>query len=69
MPNKLAGYRKMYGIQQKDIAKIIGIPVQTYCNKERNQKAEFRRSEMIKLTHFFKKLNPSLTMDELFFNQ
>lgn len=68
MPNKLVGYRKMYGINQSVIAELIGIPVQTYCNKERNQKAEFKRSEMVKLTHFFKKLNPSLTMDELFFS-
>ena len=68
MPNKLAGYRTMYGINQSTIAKVLGITLPTYCNKEKNNKAEFTRSEMVEITRFFKKIVPNISMDELFFN-
>jgi len=68
MPNKLAGYRTMYGINQSTIAKVLGIALSTYCNKEKNNKAEFTRSEMVEITRFFKKIVPNISMDELFFN-
>ena len=68
MPNKLAGYRTMYGINQSTIAKVLGIALPTYCNKEKNNKAEFTRSEMVEITRFFKKIVPNISMDELFFS-
>ena len=54
MPNKLAGYRTMYGINQSTIAKVLGIALPTYCNKEKNNKAEFTRSEMVEITKLLK---------------
>ncbi|MGL5718700.1 MAG: helix-turn-helix transcriptional regulator [Paraclostridium sp.] len=66
MPNKLAGYRSMYKINQSTLAELLGIALPTYCNKENNKGAEFTRSEMVKLTKYFKNLMPNITMDEIF---
>lgn len=67
MPNKLKGYRSMFGINQSVLANLLGIGLNTYSFKE-NDKTEFTKSEMIKLTKYFKELDPNLTMDELFYN-
>lgn len=66
MPNKLAGYRAMYKINQNKLADLLEIAIPTYSNKE-NNKTEFTRSEMVKLTKFFKEKNKKITMDEIFF--
>ena len=67
MPNNVAGFRATYGIAQKILADLCKIALPTYCNKEKNIKAEFTRSEMIIITNFFKKYDPKITMDDLFF--
>ncbi len=63
--NKVLGYRKMYKLNQSVLAKELNIGLNTYSFKE-NGKTEFTLSEMRKLTLFFKKYNPKLTMDEIF---
>lgn len=63
--NKVLGYRKMYKLNQSVLAKELNIGLNTYSFKE-NGKTEFTLSEMRKLTLFFKKYNPNLTMDEIF---
>lgn len=63
--NKLVGYRKMYGLNQSDIAKVLKIGVNTYSFKE-NGKTEFNISEIRKITTLLKEYNPKLTMDEIF---
>lgn len=67
MPNNVAGFRGKYKISQQVLADECSIRLQTYCNKENNIRAEFTRSEMIAITVFFKKYEPDITMDELFF--
>jgi len=67
MGNKLAGYRKMVGVNQIVLAELLGIGLNTYSFKE-NMKTEFTRSEMVKITKFFKEYFPNITMDEIFFN-
>lgn len=67
MPNNVAGFRAKYKISQKILADICNISLPTYCNKENNVKAEYTRSEMVAITKFFKKYDPAITMDELFF--
>lgn len=67
MGNKLAGYRKMVGANQIVLAKLLGIGTNTYSFKE-NEKTEFTRTEMIKITKFFKEHFPEITMDDIFFD-
>ena len=63
--NKLIGYRKMFGLNQTDIAKILDIGTNTYSFKE-NNKTEFTISESIKITKYLKEFKPEITMDEIF---
>lgn len=67
MPNNVAGFRAKYKISQKTLADICNIALPTYCNKENNIRAEYTRSEMIAITKFFRRYEPNITMDELFF--
>ena len=62
---KLIGYRKMFGLNQTDIAKILDIGTNPYSFKE-NNKTEFTISESIKITKYLKEFKPELTMDEIF---
>ncbi|MBU5292788.1 helix-turn-helix domain-containing protein [Anaerosalibacter bizertensis] len=67
MKNKmLIGYRKMYGITQKDLARLIKVSPTTYSYKE-NGKTYFNQEEMIVITNILKKYNPMITMDDIFF--
>ena len=63
--NKLIGYRKMFGLNQSDVAKVLKIGLNTYSFKE-NNKTEFTISESIKITKYLKEFKPELTMDEIF---
>ena len=63
--NKLIGYRKMFGLNQSDVAKVLKIGLNTYSFKETGR-SEFSISEIIKITHLLKEYNPNLTMDEIF---
>lgn len=63
--NKLVGYRKMFGLNQSDVAKILNIGLNTYSFKE-NGITEFNISEIREITKLLKGYNPKLTMDEIF---
>lgn len=62
----LIGYRKMYNITQKDLATLLKVSPTTYSYKE-NGRTYFNQEEMIKITNEFKKHNPTITMDDIFF--
>lgn len=64
--NKIAGYRKMLGLRQVDLAKTLDITVQAYSKKETGKTA-FNDGEKVKLLNLFKVANNSLTIDSLFF--
>ena len=63
--NKLIGYRKMFGLNQSDVAKVLNIWINTYSFKE-NGKTEFNISEVKAITNLLKEYNPKLTIDEIF---
>lgn len=64
--NKVAGYRTMLGIKQKDMALKLGISSQSYSNKE-NGKTPFNDLEKLKLRKIFKKIDNNISIDEIFF--
>ena len=63
--NKLVGYRKMFGLNQSDVAKVLNIGINTYSSKE-NGNTEFNISEVKAITNLLKEYNPKLTIDEIF---
>ena len=64
--NKVAGYRTMLGLTQKDIATKLDISSQSYSNKE-NGKTSFNDREKIILKEIFNEIDKSLTIDTIFF--
>ena len=64
--NKVAGYRAMLGLTQRDIAKKLWISSQSYSNKE-NGRTSFSDKEKIKLKIIFSEIDGSLTIDDIFF--
>ena len=63
--NKLVVYRKMFGLNQSYVAKVLNIGINTYSFKE-NGKTEFNISEAKAITNLLKEYNPKLTIDEIF---
>ncbi|MDO4775430.1 MAG: helix-turn-helix domain-containing protein [Aerococcaceae bacterium] len=64
--NKIKGYRKMIGYNQKQMAETLGITEVTYRQKENGQQ-EFKHSEMKEFQKAIKLILPSITVDEIFF--
>lgn len=64
--NKIAGYRAMLEMNQKDVAEYLNISPQSYSNKERGTRS-FSDEEKVMLKELFKKANPVLTIDDIFF--
>lgn len=62
----IAGYRKMTGLTQREMAKRLSISEGTYRNKEKG-KASFKDGEMKVFYELVKKTNPSVTFQEIFF--
>ena len=66
MNNKIAGYRRMLGLTQKEMAKKFGISKQAYYLKEKGTTA-FSDSEKILFKMMLRPLFPQITIDEIFF--
>lgn len=64
--NRIAGYRAMLRLTQKDLANKLGISAQSYSNKE-NGRTPFNDLEKIKLKEIFTQIDKSLTIDDIFF--
>ncbi|MFV5938930.1 helix-turn-helix transcriptional regulator [Mammaliicoccus sciuri] len=65
--NKIAGYRRMLGKSQKNMAKEFGISEQSYRLKE-NGKVNFKKQEMLKFRNLLRReLFPTITVDDIFF--
>ena len=64
--NKVAGYRAMLGLKQRDIAAKLNISSQSYSNKE-NGKNNFNDQEKIILKKLFSQIDKNLTIDDIFF--
>lgn len=67
MQNKLAGYRRMLGMTQKQMADEFGISKQAYYLKEKGNTA-FSDSEKLQFKEMLKPIFPHITIDEIFFN-
>lgn len=67
MPNKLLGMRKAVGVTQTEISNYLNISQTTFSKKELG-KSEFKKTEMEKITAFFKKYYPNITLEEIFFD-
>ena len=63
----LIGYRKMAGLNQRDMKDILGISLKIYNAKE-NGKVRFNQYDIKTIKNVLsEKLNKKLTIDELFF--
>lgn len=67
MINKIAGYRKMLGMTQADIAKVFGVSKQAYSSKERG-KVPFKDTEKVIFKNLLKDVFPNILIDDIFFN-
>lgn len=66
--NKIAGYRKMLGKSQKQIAANFNISEQAYRNKEKGR-TEFKKGEMqIFKTLLVNQGFTNITIDDIFFD-
>lgn len=66
--NKVAGYRRMLGMTQKEIASYLDITSQSYSNKERGR-TSFNDQEKMKLKKLFNKIDNKFTIGEIFFGE
>lgn len=64
--NRVAGYRKMLGMTQMQMAKEFGISKQSYHLKEKG-KTSFSDNEKVKFKILLMPLFPDITIDEIFF--
>lgn len=64
--NRVAGYRAMLNMSQKDMANYLDISPQSYSNKERGIRI-FNDQEKLKLKKLFREVDPELTIDTIFF--
>ncbi|HEL2056169.1 TPA: helix-turn-helix domain-containing protein [Streptococcus suis] len=65
-PDKVRGYRNMLGKSQKEMAKALGISVQSYHNKEKGN-VPFKDSEKIIFKSLLLSLFPKITLEDIFF--
>ena len=68
MSNIIAGYRKMTGLTQKQMAKELNITEGTYRNKEKGY-SSFKDEEMKVFYELVKKKNRYVTFQEIFFTE
>ncbi|KGK88000.1 transcriptional regulator [Clostridium sp. HMP27] len=66
MNNKIKVYRRFFNISQSEMAKIIGIGLTSYNQKEQGKK-DFTYTEMATILKYFKEKIPDLTADDIFF--
>lgn len=67
MTNKIAGYRRMLGMTQTDMAKKFGVSTQSYFMKEKGE-TPFTDQEKIVFKKMILPLFPKITIDDIFFN-
>lgn len=64
--DKLAGYRAMLNMTQKDFAELLKVTNQTYSKKENGQ-IPFKPKEMEILKNYIKETYTDVTIDSIFF--
>jgi len=66
--NNLKGYRGKYGITQEQLAEQLGIRANAYAQKENGQR-EWKLGEIKVIVDFFKRFEPRVTVEQIFFNE
>lgn len=66
MTEKVKGYRNIAGMTQAELAKKLGISVQSYRNKEKGRVA-FKDSEKIVIRDMLDKIIDGIKIDDIFF--
>lgn len=64
--NVIAGYRKMIGLTQKEMATHLNISELTYRNKEKGR-IPFKDFEMLKFYELLKSVKPDAGIEDIFF--
>lgn len=64
--NRVKGYRNMLNLNQTELSKQLGITPQSLSAKE-NGKRQFTDREKIYLLKLFRKVDPDLNLEKLFF--
>lgn len=67
MKDKIAGYRRMLGMTQMQMAEYFGISKQAYYLKEKGSTA-FSDEEKVLFKEMLLPLFPNITIDEIFFS-
>ncbi|MGW7952734.1 transcriptional regulator [Staphylococcus shinii] len=67
MINKIAGYRKMLGLSQSELATKMRVSAQAYSQKE-NGKVPFKDTEKTLFKKMLLPYFPDITIDEIFFD-
>lgn len=65
MENKVAGYRKLFGIKQSELAKILGIGKTTVVAREKGSR-EWTHEEILKVLETFKRFDSKITFEDIF---
>jgi DNA-binding XRE family transcriptional regulator len=68
MRNIVIGYRNMIPLTQIEMAKELNISELTYRNKEQG-KVPFKDFEMVKFRELLKKVQPNITIEDIFFGE
>ncbi|MGF3076955.1 helix-turn-helix transcriptional regulator [Facklamia sp. P12955] len=68
MNDVVAGYRKMAGKSQSEMAKALNISTNTYRNKELG-KSEFNSKEMFNFLKLVKLKKPDVTLEDIFLSE
>lgn len=68
MANRVRGYRNMLGLTLKQLGDELSITPQSLSAKERSIRS-FSDKEKIYLLNRFKKIEPSLNLEKLFFSK
>jgi putative transcriptional regulator len=66
--NKIVGYRNMMMMTQTDMAKYLGISLQSYWKKEKG-KSSFSDNEKRLIKQLLSPHFPGITIDEIFFDK
>lgn len=66
--NRLVGYRNMLSMTQSDMAKHLGISLQSYWSKE-NKRVPFTDKEKILIKELFSQIFEDITIDAIFFEE
>ncbi len=65
--SRVLTYRKALRMSQADMAKQLNLSVDGYAKKERGER-EFKASEMQEFLEVVKRKEPSVSIEQIFFN-